>query len=406
MIGRPASPPQPGGPAEVFVAFLRLGLTSFGGPVAHIGYFHSEFVERRGWLDAGTYGEYVAMAQFLPGPASSQVGLAVGAHRAGLVGSLAAWLGFTLPSAILMLLLGFGIARVGDLRDSAALHGLKLVAVAVVVLALWQMAQQLCPDRRRRALALCSAVIVLILPPTLGQITAMAAGALIGLVALRGGALDNGADDGSAPTAAPLSPRFAAAALAIFFLLLAALPLFAWLSGDAGLAFVDVFYRAGALVFGGGHVVLPLLEAGVVPPGWADKDSFLAGYGAAQALPGPLFTFAGYLGSLPTAPVSGLGGGLLCILAIFMPSFLLVFGILPFWARLRRHGAAQAAVTGTNAAVVGVLLAALYDPLWIAGVTNAADFAFVIAALGLLALGRLPPWLVVILGALLAPALL
>lgn len=395
-----------GSPAEVFNAFLRLGLTSFGGPVAHIGYFHTEFVERRRWLDAGSYAEYVAMAQFLPGPASSQVGLALGAHRAGLAGSFAAWLGFTLPSAILMLLLGLGIAQVGDLGNSAALHGLKLVAVAVVILALWQMAQQLCPDRRRRALALFSALIVLILPPTLGQITAMVAGALIGLLLMRGHAAVNDAEGSNAPMAAPLPPRLATVSLSFFFLLLAALPLLAWLSGSAGLAFLEAFYRAGSLVFGGGHVVLPLLEAGVVPPGWADKDSFLAGYGAAQALPGPLFTFAAYLGSLPTTPLGGPLGALLCILAIFLPSFLLVFGILPFWARLRRHRAAVAAVTGTNAAVVGVLLAALYDPLWIAGVANAADFAFVIAALGLLALGKLPPWLVVILGALLAPVLL
>ena len=397
---------QPETPAEVFLVFLRLGLTSFGGPVAHIGYFHSEFVTRRRWLDDGTYGEYVAMAQFLPGPASSQVGLAVGAHRAGLAGSFAAWLGFTLPSALIMLLLGFGIARVGDLQDSAALHGLKLVAVAVVVLALWQMAQRLCPDRKRMALALCSALIVLALPPTAGQIMAMLAGAVIGLLALRSETSNGGAVSGSAPIKPPLQASYALAALVLFFLLLAALPLATWLSGDARLAFLDSFYRAGALVVGGGHVVLPLLEAGVVPPGWIDKDAFLAGYGAAQALPGPLFTFAVYLGALPNAPISGLDGAVLCILAIFLPSFLLVFGVLPFWARLRRHRSAGAALAGTNAAVVGVLLAALYDPLWVGGVTGAADFAFVIAALGLLSLGRVPPWLVVILGALSAPLLL
>ncbi len=386
-------------PREVFLAFLKMGLTSFGGPVAHIGYFREEFVGRRRWLDEATYAEYVAIGQFLPGPASSQVGLAVGAHRAGIPGSLAAWLGFTLPSAVIMIALGLGLGALGGLQDHAALHGLKLVAVAVVAQALWQMATRLCPDRRRATLAVVAAIIVLLLPKTGGQLIAMAVGALAGVVFLRG--LAEQAEGGQSAVYAG-DRRLGAMALAGFFVLLALLPLLALASGAPVLQLIDGFYRAGSLVFGGGHVVLPLLEAEVVPRGWVDKSGFLAGYGAAQALPGPLFTFAGYLGALPTVPLGGLGGGLLCILAIFLPSFLLIFGVLPFWSDLRRKRPVVAAVTGTNAAVVGVLLAALYDPLWVAAVGSAADLALVIAAFGLLALGRWPPWLVVILGALAA----
>ncbi len=386
-------------PREVFLAFLKMGLTSFGGPVAHIGYFREEFVGRRRWLDEATYAEYVAIGQFLPGPASSQVGLAVGAHRAGIPGSLAAWLGFTLPSAVIMIALGFGLGALGMLQDHAALHGLKLVAVAVVTQALWQMATRLCPDRRRATLAIVAAILVLLLPKTGGQLIAMAVGAVAGMVFLRG--LAEQAEGGQSAVYAG-DRRLGAFALAGFFLLLALLPLLALASDAPVLQLIDGFYRAGSLVFGGGHVVLPLLEAEVVPRGWVDKSGFLAGYGAAQALPGPLFTFAGYLGALPSMPLGGLGGGLLCILAIFMPSFLLIFGVLPFWSDLRRKRPVVAAVTGTNAAVVGVLLAALYDPLWVAAVRSAADVALVIAAFGLLALGRWPPWLVVILGALTA----
>ncbi len=386
-------------PSEVFLAFLKMGLTSFGGPVAHIGYFRDEFVGRRRWLDEATYAEYVAIGQFLPGPASSQVGLAVGAHRAGILGSLAAWLGFTLPSAVIMIALGLGLGALGGLQDHAVLHGLKLVAVAVVTQALWQMATRLCPDRRRATLAVVAAILALLLPKTGGQLIAMAVGALAGVVFLRG--LAEQAEGGQSAVYAG-DRRLGALALAGFFLLLALLPLLALASEAPVLQLIDSFYRAGSLVFGGGHVVLPLLEAEVVPRGWVDKSGFLAGYGAAQALPGPLFTFAGYLGALPSVPLGGFGGGLLCILAIFMPSFLLIFGVLPFWSGLRRKRPVVAAVTGTNAAVVGVLLAALYDPLWVAAVSSAADVALVIAAFGLLALGRWPPWLVVILGALAA----
>lgn len=397
MTASAAQPGTQGRFGEVFLAFLKLGLTSFGGPVAHIGYFRAEFVERRRWLDDGVYAEYVALAQFLPGPASSQVGLAVGLHRAGLAGSLAAWLGFTLPSALIMTALGLGVAALDSLSIDAALHGLKLVAVAVVMQALLQMGRQLCPDRPRMALAGVAAIIVLALPPTFGQLTAMAFGALVGFVLFR--SLIE--EPGGAVTAAPWTRgKLSLVALALFFGLLILLPLWAGVGGEPVIAMIDSYYRSGALVFGGGHIILPLLEAEVVPHGWADKDTFLAGYGAAQALPGPLFTFSAYLGALTSAPVSGLGGAAICILAIFLPSYLLILGILPFWSKLRRKRPVVAAVTGTNAAVVGVLIAALYDPLWIAAVTTAADFALVVAALLLLALVRLPPWLVVILGAL------
>lgn len=396
-VRRTPRPLAAGSVAEVFVAFLKLGLTSFGGPVAHLGYFRDEFVGRRGWLDERSYGEYVALGQFLPGPASSQVGMALGAHRAGFAGSLAAWVGFTLPSALIMTALGLGVAAFGGLDQHAVLHGLKLVAVAVVVQALWQMATKLCPDRQRAALAAVGAIMVLLLPKTVGQLGAMLLGAMVGMLLMRG-LVDEAQGEAGARYVG--SRRIGSLALVGFFVLLAALPLAAALTEAPVLDLVDSFYRTGALVFGGGHVVLPLLEAEVVSHGWVDRSGFLAGYGAAQALPGPLFTFAAYLGALPTMPLGGLGGALLCTLAIFLPSFLLIFGILPFWAQLRRQKLVVAAVTGTNAAVVGVLLAALYDPLWVAAVAAPEDFALVIAALALLALGRVPPWLVVLLGAL------
>ena len=389
-------------PTEVFLAFLRLGLTSFGGPVAHIGYFRTEFVARRRWLDDAAYAEYVALAQFLPGPASSQVGLALGAHRAGLPGSLAAWLGFTLPSAVAMIALGLGIGaledgQLGAIESNAPLHGLKLVAVAVVIQALWQMANQLCPDRPRLGFAVVATAVALLLPAAVGHLAAMVLGALAGLLLLR---TKGDPEDGDSGAVAWRHEAFSRWCLRGFFILLGGLPIAAWLFGVPLFEMVERFYRAGVLVFGGGHVVLPLLESGTVAPGWVDKGAFLAGYGAAQALPGPLFTFAGYLGALPGMPVGGPAGGLIGILAVFLPSFLLVFGILPRWAGLRRRRGVAAAVRGTNAAVVGVLLAALYDPLWTGAVFGAADFAFVVGALGLLALARVPPWAVVCLGAM------
>lgn len=382
---------------EVFVAFAKLGVTAFGGPVAHLGYFRSEFVERRRWLDDRTYGEYVALAQFLPGPASSQVGMALGAHRAGWVGGLAAWTAFTLPSALLMIAFAYGVVALGDVSGAGWLAGLKLVAVAVVVQALWQMATSLCPDRQRAGLALGGAALALLAPLYLGsavwgQVGAILVGGLVGAVAFRRDpptARQDGLVVGR-PTGALL--------LGSFFVLLILLPPLA--STDGVLAVFDSFYRAGALVFGGGHVVLPLLQAETVPTGWVESDIFLAGYGAAQALPGPLFTFAAYLGTAKEGLPAGLLGGLIALVAIFLPGALLIFGVLPFWHTLRRKPVMAGVVTGANAAVVGILLAALYDPLWVGTVRGTVDFVFLLAALTLLLLVKMPPWAVVALGAL------
>jgi chromate transporter len=377
---------------EVLAVFLRLGLTSFGGPVAHLGYFRAELVERRRWLDDASYADLVALCQFLPGPASSQVGIAVGLLRAGYPGALAAWIGFTLPSALAMMAFGYGVAAFGDVAGASWLHGLKVAAVAVVAQAVLGMARTLAPDRERATLAVVAAIIVLAVPSSLGQIGAIVLGAVVGLLLLRGDAVT-----GQAPLSLTVSRRVGITLLVLFFILLAGLPLLAAVIPAQGLKEFDAFYRAGSLVFGGGHVVLPLLQASVVPPGWVSNDAFLAGYGAAQAVPGPLFTFAAYLGTVMSAPPDGWLGGLICLLAIFLPSFLLVIGALPFWDELRRRASAQAALRGVNAAVVGLLLAAFYQPVWSTGITSAADFALASAAFVLLFMWQTPPWLVVVL---------
>ncbi len=382
---------------EVFVAFLRLGLTSFGGPVAHLGYFRGEFVEKRRWIDERGYADVVALCQFLPGPASSQVGIALGLMRAGIAGALAAWVGFTLPSAIALVLFAYGVARLGDVASSAPLHGLKIVAVAVVAQAVWSMARSMAADRPRATLAVFAAALTLAVPSSLGQILAIVAGAVIGW---RLFPVETATP--ATPFHVPLRRRSGAALLVLFFLLLAGLPVLAAASGSHAVALADAFYRSGALVFGGGHVVLPLLQAAVVPPGWIGDDAFLAGYGAAQAVPGPLFSFAAYLGAgMREAPTGWLGAAL-CLVAIYLPSFLLVIGVLPFWDALRRRRAAQAALTGVNAAVVGLLLAALYTPVWTSAIHAPADFILAVAAFLLLAFWRVPPWAVVVLGALAA----
>lgn len=380
---------------EVLAVFLRLGLTSFGGPVAHLGYFRDEFVHRRRWLDDRGYADLVALCQFLPGPASSQVGIAVGLLRAGTIGALAAWIGFTLPSAAMMIVFGYGIEALGNAAGSGWLHGLKVAAVAVVAQAVLGMARTLAPDRARATLAVVAAIIALAVPSAFGQIGAILIGAVAGVTLLRGAAAVEPTD------ALPVSVSRAvgAALLALFFVLLIALPLLAAAIPSHALAAFDVFYRTGSLVFGGGHVVLPLLQAAVVPPGWVSNDAFLAGYGAAQAVPGPLFTFAAYLGTVMGPQPNGWVGGVICLIAIFLPSFLLVIGALPFWEELRRRPLAQAALRGVNAAVVGLLLAALYQPVWTVGITNAADFALASAAFLLLFMWQTPPWLVVILSA-------
>jgi len=379
---------------SIFLVFLRLGLTSFGGPVAHIGYFREEFVHRRQWLDERSYADLVALCQFLPGPSSSQVGLAIGLLRGGYGGSVAAWAGFTLPSAVALLLFALGIASWGNGLPQGVLHGLKIVAVAVVAQAVWGMARTLCTDAPRILITLVAALAVLALPGAWAQLGVIALAGVIGQLLFR-----------PAPFCdAPLQPRtrslVGVTALASFFLLLAALPVLAAASSSQTLALLDAFYRAGALVFGGGHVVLPLLQAEVVPSGWVGNDVFLAGYGAAQAVPGPLFTFSAFLGGSMAGDNGPVLNAALCLVAIFVPSFLLVFGVMPFWERLRANRRIQAALTGVNAAVVGLLLAALYDPVWTSAIHGLKDFALGLIALAALMLWKLPPWLVVLAGGL------
>lgn len=395
MGGRESGTGHSNAAVEVLLAFLRLGLTSFGGPVAHLAYFRSEFVERRKWLDDQRYSDLVALCQFLPGPASSQVGMALGLGRAGWWGALAAWLGFTLPSAIALILFALGVAHWSGLAQSGAVHGLKVVAVAVVAQAVWGMARSLCPDRLRGGIAIGAALLVLALPTAQGQLLAIGMGGLIGWRALALPHLPSAAHGDYG-----IAKRTAGLLLLAFAGLLIGLPLLAAALGGAGLAAFAEFYQAGSLVFGGGHVVLPLLQASVVPPGWVDNDTFLAGYGATQAVPGPLFTFAAFLGAAMPSPLGGWTGGLLLLLAIFLPSFLLVAGALPYWESLRQRDAVQRATGGINAAVVGLLGAALYDPVWSSAIHTRADFGLALAAYGLLVFGRLSPVFVVLLAAL------
>lgn len=387
----PAAMPGRGTAREVLGVFARLGMTSFGGPVAHLGFFREELVARRRWVDEATYADVVALCQFLPGPASSQVGITLGLLRAGVRGAFAAWLAFTLPSAIALAAFAYGVGEVDDVAGAGWLRGLLVFAVAVVAHAVWGMARALCPDRPRATIALLAAIAVLLWPSALAQVLAIAGAGLIGWRVLpRGSALP------ARPLPLPFGRRAALVCWALFGSLLAALPLLSALTGGRALAVADGFYRAGSLVFGGGHVVLPLLEAEVVPPGWVTAPEFVAGYGAAQAVPGPLFTFSSYLGATIGRPdMAALALG-----AIFLPSFLLVFGALPFWDALRTHAGFQSALRGINAAVVGVLLAALYDPVWTSAIHEPHDAAFALAAFALLVLWKLPPWLIACLSAL------
>jgi len=375
----------------VFLIFLRLGLTSFGGPIAHLGYFRDAFVTRRRWLSERSYADLVALCQFLPGPASSQVGIALGLSRAGYGGALAAWLGFTLPSAVVLILLALGITRHSTAIPPGALHGLKVVAVAVVAQAVWGMARNLCTNAPRVAVMLLAACVALLQTSAWGQVGVILIAGMAGLLLFKP----------APPTAhdalpVTISRRAGALWLSLFGLLLASLPILAQWLPTPTLAVTDAFYRTGALVFGGGHVVLPLLQAEVVPRHWVSNDVFLAGYGAVQAMPGPLFTFAAFLGASMTQAPNGWLGGLLCLLAIFTPSFLLVLGALPFWESLRRSPRTQAALAGVNAAVVGLLLAALYQPVWTSAIFTAQDVALALIGLVALMVWKLPPWLVVV----------
>lgn len=389
-----SAPDASGSAGEVFIAFLKLGLVSFGGPVAHLGYFNDAFVAQRKWLTASAYAEIVALCQFLPGPASSQVGITLGLARAGLPGAIAAWLGFTLPSAIIMVLFAYGVREMGDVANAAWLHGLKLAAVAVVAQAVVVMARMLCPDATRIFIAASAAVVVIFVPGVVGQVGAIALGGLLGLRLLKG-------VGGAVPAPLPVAVPKAAAHVALFsfVFILAALTLAAT-SGDLLISLADRFYRTGALVFGGGHVVLPLLQSAVVPPGWLSMETFLAGYGAAQAVPGPLFTFAAFLG----AAIAGPWGALICLIAIFLPSFLLIVGVVPYWTALRRHAAAGCFLMGVNAAVVGLLAAALYNPIFPSAIDGALDVAIAGGLFALLMLARVPSWMIAVLGAAAASA--
>lgn len=384
------------GVIEVFLVFLRLGCTSFGGPVAHIGYFRAELVSRREWLTEATFADLVALCQFMPGPASSQTGMAIGLLRAGPLGMLFAWIGFTLPSAVVMTLFGYGIGAIGDVSHAGWLRGLKLVAVAVVAQAVWGMARSLAPDKPRATIAVLATLVALAVPSSLGQIAAILLGGIAGLTAL-----PREAQRTDPPAALNVRvPRAAAAGLLLLFaLLLVGLPWAARASNSHAVALVDAFYQAGSLVFGGGHVVLPLLQASVVSPGWVGPDTFLAGYGATQAMPGPVFTFAAFLGTVEGPFPNGWIGAAIATVSIFASSFLLVGGLLPFWDTLRHRDAVRAALRGVNAAVVGVLLAALFTPIWTGSVHSGADFSVTLVAFLLLTMWAVPPWAVVILGA-------
>ena len=378
-------------PWAIFLIFLRLGLTSFGGPIAHLAYFRDEFVTRRKWLTERSYADLVALCQFLPGPASSQVGIALGLSRSGYAGALAAWAGFTLPSAIALILFAQGMASYGDAIPLGVLQGLKVVAVAVVAQAVWGMARNFCPDALRITIMAAATCFMLLMPFAWGQVGVIAIAAIIGLFLFK-------PQQGAAHDPLPITicRRVGLFWLTLFLALLIGLPLLTALFPNQALSMVDTFYRAGALVFGGGHVVLPLLQAEVGPSGWVSNDAFLAGYGAAQAVPGPLFTFAAFLGASMNQHPSGWVGGFICLLAIFAPSFLLVAGALPFWEQLRRSTRTQAALTGINAAVVGLLLAALYQPVWTSAIHTSQDFSLALVALVALMFWKLPPWLIVV----------
>ena len=391
-----ASAPRParGSPWEVFLVFLKLGTTSFGGPVAHLGYFRDEFVERRRWLEEREYADLVALCQFLPGPASSQVGFAVGLLRAGTRGALAAFAAFTLPSAVLMLAFAYGASLFAGPIGEGVLAGLKVVAVAIVAQAVWAMARTLTPDRTRAGIAVVALVTATLLAGSIGQVAAILLGALGGLLLCR-----TSPATGGPLLRFPVRPAAGAVCLLSLALLLVATPIVAVATGSGTVALFDAFSRAGALVFGGGHVMLPLLQAGVVDPGWVDGPQFLAGYGAAQAVPGPLFTFAAYLGALSEVGPGGIGGALLALLAVFLPGILLLVGVLPFWNGFRRRPWAHALMQGANAAVVGILAAALYSPVFTTAITGPGPFCLAVVCFVLLLAWRLPPWAVVVIAA-------
>jgi chromate transporter len=379
---------------EVLKVSTRLGLTSFGGPIAHLGYFHEEYVKKKKWLDEKSYADLVALCQFLPGPASSQVGIAIGIGRAGLLGGLMAWLGFTLPSAIALMVFAL-VLKGAKIQQTGWLHGLMIVAVAVVAQAVWGMASKLATGRLKGSIAILAAVFTLLVPNSLVQVIIIILSGLAGWKFFK-----TKAQQETQPMSFPISRNTGIIFLVLFFLFLTALPLLRLVIHNQGLAMFDSFYRTGALVFGGGHVVLPLLQRDVVPTGWMTNAQFLAGYGAAQAVPGPLFTFSAYLGFVARPSPNGVVGSLLALIAIFLPAFLLVAGVLPFWNILRSRSGFQSALAGINASVVGILIAALYNPVWTSAIKTPYDFCLALIAFGLLMVWKFPPWIVVIVSAL------
>lgn len=395
IVPRGVGPERPGSALEVLLIFLRLGVTCFGGPIAHIGYFRDEFVVRRRWLNERAYADLVGLCQFLPGPASSQVGFSIGLMRAGYAGGFAAWAGFTLPSALILVLFAYGANALAGPTGAGLLHGLKLVAVAIVAQAVWGMARTLCPDRTRASIAVTAALIVLFAISPLAQIAAIVLGGLAGLWLCRSVQTSDGEH-----ITVPVSHRAGIVALALFLALLFGLPVLACHGAPEGVSLFDAFYRSGALVFGGGHVVLPLLHEAFVTSGWVSDDTFLAGYGAAQAVPGPLFTFAAYLGAVVGQSPHGVAGAAFGLFGIFLPGILVLIGALPFWDTFRSQRAVQATMRGVNAAVVGLLGAALYTPVWTSAVRSAADFGIVPVGFVLLTVWRAPPLVVVGISAL------
>ncbi len=388
---------QSGSPLEVLFAFGKLGITCFGGPIAHIGYFRDEFVVRRRWLDEQAFADLVALCQFLPGPASSQVGFSIGLMRGGYLGGVAAWTAFTLPSAILLVLFAYGANALQGPIGIGLLHGLKLVAVAIVAQAVWGMARTLAPDRERASIAAGAALIILFSSASVAQMGAIALGGVAGVWLCRA-ALPASTKQGH--MSIPVSRPIGLLALTTFFILLFGLPFLTAVGHSQAVALFDAFYRSGALVFGGGHVVLPLLREATVTPGWVSDDAFLAGYGAAQAVPGPLFTFSAYLGAVMKPSPNGVAGAVVSLIAIFLPGILVLMGTLPFWETFRRHGRAQAVMRGVNAAVVGLLGAALYNPVWTSAVKAPGDFGLALVGFVLLTVWQAPPLVVVVISAL------
>ena len=375
---------------ELLTVSTRLGFTSFGGPVAHLGYFHEEYVRRRKWMDEKSYADLVALCQFLPGPASSQVGIGIGVMRAGLLGGIIAFIGFTLPSVLALIL--FALLLQGfDVGSAGWIQGLKLVAVAVVAHAILGMAQKLTPDLSRKAIALLALVVTLLWQTAYTQVGVILLSAFIGFLLYKQHAIQ----EESERKKFPISRGIAIGCLVLFFGLLVLLPIIRENTTLHWVALFDSFYRSGSLVFGGGHVVLPLLQSEVVPTGWMTEEAFLAGYGAAQAVPGPLFTFAAYLGTV----INGWQGGLLATVAIFLPAFLLTLGTLPFWDDLRRNPKIKGTLMGVNAAVVGILISAFYHPIWTSSILSPIDFAFAAVPFSMLVYWKLPPWVIVVTGA-------